>query len=206
MATSKLMDAVLESCDESVPRFVVDVGASEGLYTSSSMPLVEAGWNAFLFEPIPIQFKKMITERHANRLGQVQAFNLAITEDFDGRTVLYGHKNDGNGCSTFNHGASLIQQGGKEWNIDAISVGTLCRMLGDRKIGVFAIDIEGMDYIILKKFLQTYTGDLPKFIVTENMSGFSGLKEQELQKREFLLSLGYSHFCDDGHDYVYRSK
>jgi len=55
---------------------VVEIGAFDGKTMSNSLLLIERGWNAFLVEPSPIAFSKIITLHGNNK--NVDLLNCAI--------------------------------------------------------------------------------------------------------------------------------
>jgi FkbM family methyltransferase len=146
---------------------VVDVGASDGFYTSNSYDLIVThGWSAILFEP---QADKLaIAKRlHEGRHSRVVFQDCAISEH-DQLVVMYGHKNDGDGSTTLNHGASLLplQYSPRQWPVRSISYQSFVSMIGLDKVGVLSLDTEGYDFNILRGLFES-TQQRPQVIVTE---------------------------------------
>jgi FkbM family methyltransferase len=172
----------------SIPNFIIDVGASEGSYSSNSFDLLHSyDWHGLLLEPVPKQFE-ILSDLYKNN-KKVNCINVALNE-IDGEAILYGHPNDGDGTKTGNHGASLLAHHNSpiQYNVKAISCTTLASLV--EEVGILSLDTEGWDYKILNDlFINT---DLrPHIIITEDIDGFP-VRESEADKSTFLERFGYT--------------
>lgn len=172
---------------DSIPHVIVDIGASEGSYSSNSFGLLhEYGWQGLLIEPIPKQFGTVNALYSDNE--NVKCINVAVS-NVDGETILYGHPNDGNGTKTGNHGASLLLHARSpvKYEVQTISCKTLSTLV--EEVGLLSVDTEGWDYKILYDMLNN-TILRPHIIITEEIDGFP-VKENETDKASLLEGFNY---------------
>lgn len=185
---------------DGVPRYIVDIGASEGQYTSNSLGLIECGWSALLIEPNPIQFAALVALHDGN--CNVECWNVAVG-DYDGRGSLYNHSNDGDGHQTCNHGGSLYAYVASltQWDVEVISAATLADRIDMREVGVLSLDTEGYDLRILRNLFTTV--GRPHIIVTEE---YHNRPSDQVEKHSLILKHGYELLVDTGEDKAYGIK
>lgn len=165
---SKVIEELLKLVDiQRLQPLVVDVGASDGYYTSNSYDLIAThGWYGVLFEPQ--EDKLAIAKRyHVDRYNRVSFEAYAICE-LEGLVTLYGHTNDGDGTVTMNHGASLLpsKDSPVQRPVLAIKYDTFVTMIDLDKVGVLSLDTEGYDLNILRGVFAA-TSKRPQVIITE---------------------------------------
>jgi FkbM family methyltransferase len=177
------------SMTDNIPKFIIDVGASEGHYNSNSMPLIlEMSWCGILLEPMPIQFKQLMT-RYQD-IDDIQCIN-AVLCDNDSIVDMFIHPNDGDGTTAGNHGSSLIKMARNKIvvKVPSISYESLNSLRNLRDVGILSIDTEGYDFDILRGLLPL---GLPAVIISEV------IEVGEEDKVRFIESFGY-HMIIDGH-------
>lgn len=181
---------------------VVDVGASDGYYNSNSYDLIASyGWDGILFEPQDEILEKA-KEYHATRLDKICLQPCAISEH-EGTVVLFGHKNDGDGTKTLNHGASLLKTNANPMVRPAASMSykTFVSIIDLSGVGVLSIDTEGYDSNILQGIF-TITDKRPDVIITERFYPYGSKK---LHVKTVLLEQDYNCVYD-GIDQIYVRK
>lgn len=167
---------------------VVDVGASDGLYNSNSYDLITTyGWRGILLEPQEDKLE-IAKGHHAARLDRI-AFEPCALSEHQGTVVLYGHKNDGDGNTTMNHGASLLalQDSPVQRPVHSISYETFVSVIDLSQVGLLAIDTEGYDHNIICGLFHA-TKKRPQVIITER---YYPLDHRKLFAKTQLLALEY---------------
>lgn len=186
---SYVIEELLKHIDiQRLQPLVVDVGASDGFYTSNSYDLIASyGWHGVLIDPQADKLE-IAKQYHCDRLDRVSFHAVALC-NYKGRVILYGHHNDGNGVTTLNHGASLIEiPNSPAWcPVDAIDYDTFLSKVDLSKVGVLSIDTEGYDFNIIWGLFQS-TIKRPQVIITE--TEYYLLKEDRRHK-EALLAKEY---------------
>ena len=185
----KIVSQTLEHAKDA-PQLVVDIGASEGEYTSNSLGLIQDGWEAILIEPNPVQFAYLNNLHKQN--PKITFMNVAVCHT-DEQVILNGHPNDGDGHRTCNHGASLLPIEGSLvcWRVQGLSYKSFVEQIDLDKVGLLCTDAEGFDFQILQGIL-TATTARPKAIVTEAW--------ERPAAEEFLKSHGYRLVADNNCD------
>ena len=174
------------------PSFLIDVGASEGQYTSNSFYLLKDKlWSGLLIEPMLKQFKEL-QELYIDR-PDIQCINAALTDN-DGFCDIHLHPNDGDGSCTCNHGSSLIKpdRSNVSFVVPSISFKTISQQL-PAEVGMLSIDTEGYDKFIINGLLSY--GIRPHIIITEIFN-----LEHLDDKSKLLESYGYNMVVNTNHD------
>jgi FkbM family methyltransferase len=179
----------------SLNKTIVDIGASDGLYTSNSYDLIiQYGWNGLLFDPQE-DILAIAQQHHKDNIDHVLFFPVAIAE-VKGRVVLFGHPNDYDGKTTLNHGASLIEIPNytAKRAVNAISYQDFLSIISLSTVGVLAIDTEGYDFSIIDGLFKL-TKDRPQVIITETeyyLRPDERAQKEELLSREYILMFNES--------------
>lgn len=185
ISSNQIVNQTLSFLSVQPPKFIVDVGASEGQYNSCSFGLIhDFNWSGVLIEPMPKQFQQL-QQLYINR-HDIICVNAALT-DHDGESEIHLHPNDGNGLITANHGSSLLKPHGSNISllVTAISFQSFYKLLPD-EIGLLTIDTEGYDFTIIEGLLKC--GIRPYAIISEN---FSEIRDD---KKHALLDV-YDYRC-----------
>jgi FkbM family methyltransferase len=159
--------ALLRLLRPDFPRFLVDVGAHDGISISNSRTFVVDGWDAILIEPHPELFAKL--QAASADLPGVHCLNIACS-DTAGEFPLYLGTNDPDTtlstlCTDDNPFYDIMRSNDSV----LVQVKTLNDVLGDfeslGEISVLMVDAEGMDYeVLLGLDFERYR---PRIIVTE---------------------------------------
>ena len=148
-------------------RVVVDVGASDGFYSSNSYPFIKRGWRAILVEPHPVAFANASRLHRGNEA--VKVLNMACGEKSEiGRLVVF-RNDDGGSRSVLSSPARRHTGlgGSTEISVPVEPVAALLqRYQIPRTFGLLSVDTEGGDYqVLLGLDLSRFR---PLVIITEN--------------------------------------
>lgn len=169
--------------------FYVDVGAHHPYRFSNTAYFYKRGWRGINIEPTPSLFKAFPTRRRRD-------INLNVGIG-NGEKLTFYVFNEG-ALNTFDPEIARSRDGsynGKYRIIDRIEVQT--RTLADildkhlpagTPIDLLTIDVEGMDFDVLKS--NDWTRYLPQFILVECESELDDLSDDEIY--QFLHAKGYS--------------
>ena len=124
-----------------------DIGANLGWYSVPLSRLSEPGARIFAFEPDPESYRLLTRNLQANAAANVAAHNLALGATA-GTAELHRYKASNNGRHTLLDGST---SGGRV----RVPVDTLLAFwqragLGERRIRVMKVDVEGFEYFVLK--------------------------------------------------------
>lgn len=169
--------------------FYVDVGAHHPYRFSNTAYFYKRGWRGINIEPTPSLFKAFPRRRRRD-------INLNVGIG-NGEKLTFYVFNEG-ALNTFDPEIARSRDGsydGKYRIIDRIEVQT--RTLADildkhlpagTPIDLLTIDVEGMDFAVLKS--NDWTRYLPQFILVECESELDDLSDDEIY--QFLHAKGYS--------------
>jgi FkbM family methyltransferase len=175
--------------DYECQKWVIDVGANDGVTYSNSLPFVKAGWRAILVEPAPAVFKKLL----ANSAGSENVTCLQIACcDKPGEADLYFGADGEEGFK------STLCRTDNEWfrrerSSKSVSVKTdtitniLKRCQAPNRPGILMVDSEGMDYEVLRGL--DFGQFRPTVIVTEE---YEWEPEKHAEKYALLIRANYS--------------
>ncbi|MCX5706396.1 MAG: FkbM family methyltransferase [Candidatus Omnitrophica bacterium] len=168
------------------PKYLVDVGAGDGLRSSNSFNFIKSGeWKAILIEPLP-DSHNLLNKRYARNKG-VRCINKACAEK-TGLSKLYRGKDV--------YTSTLCEEDNewfREWRtVDSIIVktDTLTNILTENHFpsdfSLLLIDAEGMDYEVLLGL--DFNLFRPRIIVTEE---YLWNMQKHNSKYQFLKDKGY---------------
>ena len=132
-------------------KFVVDVGANDGVTISNSLPFINNGWHAILIEPAPAVFKKLKAKHGARE--HVLCLQIACSDKTGEADLYFGSDGDEGFLST-------LCQADNDWFKQArssltvkVKTNTLNNILSEygapKHPGMLLVDAEGMDYEVL---------------------------------------------------------
>lgn len=171
--------------------FYVDVGAHHPYRFSNTAYFYKRGWRGINIEPTPSLFKAFPRRRRRD-------INLNVGIG-NGEKLTFYVFNEG-ALNTFDPALAKERDGkihlGRQYKIiDRIEVQTrtLADILdkhlpADTPIDLLTIDVEGMDFDVLKS--NDWTSYLPQFILVECESELDDLSDDEIY--QFLHAKGYS--------------
>jgi len=181
-----VLDALLRP---EFPRYLVDIGAHDGVTISNSRRYVLQGWQAVLVEPHPDIFAKL-TAAYAE-YPNVRCFNVACSL-VSGILPLYLGKNDPEAmastlCTDKNPWCDRIRG---DASVD-VKVETVTQLLKDadwpQDFSLLLVDAEGMDYEVLKGL--DFLFFRPRILVTEE---YISNPEKHRNKHWLLLDQGFT--------------
>jgi FkbM family methyltransferase len=179
---------LLELVKEDWPRFLVDVGAHDGLYLSNSYPFICKGFRGLLFEPLPSVFAQLVETHYFH--PQATCLPIAVS-DFNGRSRLFvGADGDFGMNSSLSVDENAWFQSVRSQRHVEVDVKTLTSLLEQyefpRDFSILLVDAEGMDYEVLKGL--DFTRFRPRLILTEE---YLFNLEKHQAKWSHLLAAGY---------------
>jgi FkbM family methyltransferase len=171
------------------PKFVVDVGAYDGITFSNSYPHIRQGWRAILVEPHPSVFRILAQTHSGNK--HVTCINKACSDHAGSLPLFVSTDGDIGQTSTLCTDDNELFNTRKSTKTIDVEVETLTNILAEggapRDIGLLFIDAEGMDYEVLCGL--DFNRYAPRLIVTED---YPLNAEKHAAKYQLLQSHGYS--------------
>jgi len=185
--------AYQKAMDTATCRIAVDAGGNDGGYAHT---LIENGFVTHVFEPVPAMYRK-ICDRFSNGDKPVYINQMGLSdkrETIEGVTVLeawsIGKIGDG----------GLIQSPNQDvQEIFTMHTITLDEYLGDTRIGLLKLDVDGYEHKVLKGAEKTLRRDKPPILCEFNcyLHKMFGKDEPEAMVN-FIFSLGYEVWSCDG--------
>ncbi|MDQ2712257.1 MAG: FkbM family methyltransferase [Acidobacteriota bacterium] len=166
-----------------MPRFLVDVGAYDGLTGSNSRALLEQNWQAVLVEPIPNLFSKL--QANSSSLRGVSLVNAACSDRTGTANIRLGKDGTDTQMSSLSTHPLVEETLGKE--AVAVKTLTLRDLFSSERVpddfGVLLIDAEGWDFAVLSGLANTSAR--PRIIVTEDFAGTDEAKYDLLRREQY---------------------
>src|SRR2546428_2363559 len=123
---------------------VVDVGANVGWFTLLAASRVGQDGTVLSFEPAPANFSLLAKSVERNKFRNVRLFN-EIVSDIDGTRTLYlARRAQETGLHSI-----VRSHGGEELAISSVRLDTMARSLGNHRIDVLKVDVEGAEPEVL---------------------------------------------------------
>jgi FkbM family methyltransferase len=166
-------------------RSFVEIGANDGVTTSTTFGLVRDGWQGLCVEPNPRIYAKLVENLRAWPSVRTVACAVGTSE---GPAKLFLGKDDPRGM------VSTLATDDSEWfrqhrseefvEVDCRRLATLLENEGVAgRFGLLMVDAEGMDLEVLQS--ADFSRARPRLIVTEEY------EPKAAAKHELLRSLGY---------------
>jgi FkbM family methyltransferase len=170
-------------------KWLVDVGAHDGVAASNSLPLIRAGWEAILIEPLPANFAALQKLHGAN--PRVRLVQCACAEQ-PGELPFYVHPdaNGGSFLGTLSHDQNKAMQ----WTQSAQTIHVKVERLTDvlqnagcpQEFSLLSTDTEGFDLEVFRGLdFQKFR---PQFILTEQ---YAEEPQKDAAKFALLKENGY---------------
>lgn len=192
-------EEILRLLGDDAPRFLVEVGAHDGVSMSTSLPLVQRGWQALLVEPHPAVFERLVFVHGAN--PDVYCVNGACG-DTSGTMTLHIGKGDNTMLSSLVIDDNAWTKQVRSGETAEVRVHRLDDLLASRgwpeDYSLLLVDTEGFDARVLA------AGGLhrwrPRVIVTEEyLFDLDWLRE----KHRLLWDSGYAPFKRTGDNMIW---
>lgn len=190
-------------------KIVVDVGANDGYTLSNSYPLIRAGWEGVLVEPLPQCFEKLTVRYGTNKA--VQLVNAGCGEKEGSAEIYLGKDHEAGLYAT-------LSQDDNEWfrqNRTAekitVEIRSLTRVLDECRVpaafGLLSVDTEGFDLTVLKSL--DFNRYRPSTILTEDdpiLLPPPPEQQTDAAKYAFLESVGYRKVRSFGRNSIWFSS
>ncbi|MEM4497860.1 MAG: FkbM family methyltransferase [Nitrososphaerota archaeon] len=128
---------------------IVDAGAYLGAYTMWSARRVEPGGEVVALEPHPKSRELLQRTIMLNGLRNVRVLPYALSIH-DGRGKLYSPRYRALASLRREHAEYFCGEVVEEHEVECVSLRTLLGMLGSREIDLLKLDIEGLEYDVLR--------------------------------------------------------
>jgi FkbM family methyltransferase len=161
---------------------VIDVGANIG---ASSIPLAKHFTEVrfFLFEPHPIIFKDLRNNISFNRLSNVEAYNIAITNHRDPFLPFYAQKN----AKNFGQSAFTLNHDIEDYDVIQVECKSLDSTFNSElQLKVIKIDTQGHELNVLLSAEELISKYRP-VIIFEFESGYFDDQNSEAEVKEKIL-------------------
>jgi len=173
---------------DNMKKIGIDCGANVGLVTQDLLNHCD---HVYCFEPNPFAFK--VLESRLSGLKNVTCFNKAVLDRQD-KVKLFFHENSHKNEVEWSTGSSLLDFKGnvlKEKFIEVEAV-DLCQFIKklDSPIEILKIDVEGVEYGIVNKLIDTeLIYDIKNVFVEVHAKKIPELKEKEEQLKKRIADL-----------------
>lgn len=170
---------------------VIDLGASFGYFSILAAQLVGPSGKVYSFEPEPIGFRNLLKNAEINKLHNISAYNLAVSDE-EGVVNLYG-----GAC-----GSTMIPSIANEFypqkindlSVSAVTVDNFLKI--EKQVALIKIDIEGAEikaFRGMSKLLNSNSNTLILSELVPKMIEKVGSVEEYFNT---LQSLGFNYFYD----------
>ena len=201
--TSQLGEAVAARAEMKPdwPKWVVEVGANDGVTNSNSRLFVKDGWNAILIEPNPPVFAKL--EKAVANYPKALPIQMACTPE-PGTVKLKIYDNDPTGQLSKIGGDDEVRS---EFDHDLektieVESDTLTSILKKNNVpkdfSLLSVDTEGLDLQIFQTL--DFTQFRPRIVISET----DDEEAVEAPKRQLLKDAGYEIFDEVGVNSLWR--
>jgi len=168
----------------------LDIGACFGLYTVWAAAKVGPRGLVAAFEPSPREFRSLEENVRLNRLGNVRAFNIGISDSRKKCKLRISGLNE-SGQNTF---GEFVYPGVTEIDnvlVQLESLDEVADRLGIGKIDVAKIDTEGHEYFVLQGMRKRLAGDRPVLLLELFDEALRGQGRSAEEVLELLDQSGY---------------
>jgi FkbM family methyltransferase len=170
-------------------KWIIDVGANDGVTISNSLPFVKLGWRAILIEPVPAVFKKLIA--NCGDCENVTCLQIACCDKCGEADLYFGSDGEDGILSTLCTSDNEWFNSARSSNSVKVRTDTITNILkryhAPNRPGILMVDCEGMDYEVL---LGLDFGQFrPTVIITEE---YEWEPEKHAAKYALLIRANYS--------------
>ena len=168
----------------------VDLGACIGVYSVICASLIGERGNVLAVEAVPENYKLLSRNIQLNNLKNILALNVGVLDSNQTHRISVSIREKAKwfkrGLSSFST-RRKYQQG---IDVECYTLYSLMQKLCIRKIDGLKLDIEGLEYRVLKRFFQEINASiaLPRFIIVERNRKFV---ENDADPVQLLLENGY---------------
>lgn len=166
----------------------IDVGACYGIYTLLASRMVGPTGSVFSLEPSPRAFSVLLGNININRLKNVHALPLALSEKA-GRARLFRHPNVG--CDSFGKDQSFTA-GAEDVSTDCLD--NILQQARVKRVDLIKMDVQGAEELVLRGASNAIASMHPTIILEIWPPGPPLLGLSPFGAWELLDSLGYEFF------------
>lgn len=170
----------------------IDAGACYGIYALRASKIVGSGGRVIAFEPASRAFPVLRKNIELNRLTNVLAYPLALTEK-KSKAWLYHHPNVG--CDSLGRDHSFTETAEQ---IATESLDNILRELAVDQVHVIKMDVQGAEELILRGASKILNSAHPLVIFEVFPEGTMPLGLSPYGAWELLHDMGYEFFVADG--------
>jgi FkbM family methyltransferase len=172
---------------------VVDVGANIGFFSLLASQCVGPAGRVLAFEPVPSTCGQLRANLQLNRVGNVKAYDLALA-NAGGTVTMHEGPSRNKGLSSMR----AIEGATETRLVQAAAFDDLD--LGDARIGLIKIDVEGAEQLVLEGMMRTLAKHRPYLIVEVTERFLAAFGHSGLSLCALLEPLGYRTYeiTDDG--------
>lgn len=184
-------------------KWIIDVGAHDGVTISNSLPFVELGWRAILIEPAPAVFKKLV----ANCAGRdhVTCIEIACSDKSGEADLYFGLDGEDGFMSTLCRSENEWFSSARSLKSVNVKTDTLTNILkryeAPKQPGILLVDAEAMDYEVLCGL--DFEQFRPTVIVTEE---YEWEPEKHAAKYTLLIRANYSLVQKIGYNTIWIDR
>lgn len=170
-------------------KWIIDVGANDGVTISNSLPFVKLGWRAILIEPAPAVFRKLMA--NCRDCENVICLQIACGDKSGEADLYFGSDGEDGFLSTLCRSDNEWFSSARSSRSVKVQTDTITNILkryhAPNRPGILMVDCEGMDYEAL---LGLDFGQFrPTVIVTEE---YEWEPEKHAAKYALLIHASYS--------------
>ena len=183
-------DIVLESIFAALPKnaVCVDVGCNKGKILDPMRNTVTQG-HFIAFEPIPYLYNLLLSKYRSD--ARVELINLALSST-SGEAKFYVNEADFALSGLSDRPNRMAQDKVREI---AVKVETLDRVIGERRVDLIKIDVEGAEYDVLTGAYGTLTRCKPIVLFEFGLGGADYFRVDAVKIFQFFDTLGYALFA-----------
>jgi FkbM family methyltransferase len=175
---------------------IIDLGANIGKNINNFLLQSE---NVLAYEPNPFAFKVLNSRFNDN--NRVQCFNLAVS-DKNEETQLYLHENSIHDQIKWSTGSSMYESKGNVNKNNKLTIRTIDILDivedQDAEISLLKIDVEGMEYRILNRLIESNAYKKINLIKVElHADRIYCLKKEEEMLFEKIKKYNIDNICTD---------
>ncbi len=165
---------------------VIDIGGHIGSFAALAGILAKNG-RVYTFEPDTDNFRQLQENISINKLGNVRAHNMAVTNTSGKRTFFKDHLNCAEG--------GFFKKGGSSVEVPTLTLEDIFRTNNITSCDLLKIDCEGSEYEILLGAPDSILNKIKKISMELHNENFFSITDPRFQRAKlltFLKSKGFS--------------
>ena len=177
-----ILEFIIQKLPE-IPKYIIDLGANDGMNGSNSRMLIMNGWKALLIEPYPPAYENCV--RLYEKFEHVAIKNIAVSADPQNSTEKINWHGHFEGLE-----------------VSSVYVNDLLKQEVSGVVGILKVDLDGMDNEILEEI--NFTQFQPWFVIAEIDSSKPANLDDQIK---IMLKHSYHPFLHIGNVfYIHQQK